>query len=116
MTIDRINELIARRTLTAQEREEVRDAADKAGIQYTVKRGCRTCYETILLKLYEAQVRDLNTSVDGYRLKRASISFKIGGTIYNNESIKDFSVGYLHPVIVSTYFVKVESDGTDGEV
>lgn len=116
MTIERINELITRRTLTTQEREEVRKAADEAGIAYTVKKGCRTCYETILLKLYEAQVKDLNTSVDGYRLKRAVMSFKLGGTIYNNESVKKLKVGHLHPVIVSTYFVKVEQDGTDGEV
>lgn len=116
MTIERINELINRRTLTTAEREEVRNAADAAGIKYTVKRGCRTCYETILLKLYEAQVRDLNTSVDGYRLKRAAYSFKIGGMVINNETIKDMEVGHLHPVIVSTYFVKVEDDGTDGEV
>lgn len=116
MTIERINELIARRTLTIEEREEIRNAADEAGIAYTVKRGCRTCYETILLKLYEANVRDLNMSLDGYKLRRAAFSFKIGDTVYNNESIKDLSVGHLHPVIVSTYFVKVESDGTDGDV
>lgn len=119
MTIERINELITRRALTTAEREEIRGAADNAGIKYTVKKGCRTCYENILLKLYEAQAQDLNTSVDGYKLKRASISFRLGDTVYNNETIKRLNVGHLHPIIISTYFVEVgkeESDGADGEV
>lgn len=112
MTTERITELIDRKSLTPSERAEVLEAADAAGIKYTVKKGCRTCYETILLKLYESQAVTRNVSADGYRLKRVGYSFAIFGNVYNNETITLLKVGNLHPMIVSTYFEKVE----DGDV
>lgn len=120
MTIERINELITRKSLTKDERNEVIAAADEAGIKYTIKKGCSTCYETILLKLYEAQVTDMNVSIDGYKLKRVSQSFRIGGMLVNNDTIKGLEVKKMHPVIVSAYFEKVkknkEVEDADSEV
>lgn len=123
MTEERINRLITKKSLTTAEREEVRAAADEAGITYTIKKGCRTCYEQVLVKLYEVTVKDMATSKDGYKFKRAGMSFVVAGKVYSNATIADMEVGKLHPVIRSTYFVKTltaakeeDNDGQGGEL
>lgn len=122
MTEERINQLMAKKSLTTAERAEVRAAADEAGITYTIKQGCRTCYEQVLVKLYEVTVKDMATSKDGYKFKRAGMSFVCGGKVYSNATIADMEVGNLHPVIRSTYFVKPleekkeSEDGQGGEL
>lgn len=120
MTEERIDELIRKGILTVAERAEVREAADEAGIKYEVKKGCRTCYEQILAKLYEVTVRDMATSVDGWRLKKAGMSFRVGGVLVSNSTIAGMEVGKLHPVVRDAYFVKVKdeeaSDGQDSKL
>lgn len=118
MTEERINELIGKSSLTAEEKSEIREAADAAGIRYTIKKGCRTCYESILMRLYEAHDVEPSTSLDGYTLKRASISFRVGTEIVNNETVKGMNVGNLHRLILDTYFKPKNSiiDGAISEV
>lgn len=124
MTEERIEKLMKKKSLTTAERAEVRAAADEAGITYTIKQGCRNCYEQVLVKLYEVTVKDMATSKDGYKFKRSGMSFVCGGKVYSNATIADLEVGKLHPLIRSTYFVKPlieakeeeENDGTGGEL
>lgn len=124
MTEERINQLIAKKSLTTAERAEVRAAAEEADITYTIKQGCRTCYEQVLVKLYEVTVKEMATSKDGYKFKRAGMSFVLAGKVYSNATIADVEVGKLHPVIRRTYFVKPfvevkeeeDNDGQGGEL
>ena len=123
MTEERINQLMAKNSLTIAERAEVRAAADEAGITYTIKQGCRACYEQVLVKLYEVTVKDMATSKDGWKFKRAGMSFVLAGKVYSNATIADVEVGKLHPVIRRTYFVKPfieakeeDNDGQGGEL
>lgn len=123
MTEERINQLIAKKSLTTAERAEVRAAADESGIIYTIKQGCRTCYEQLLVKLYEVTVKDLVESKDGWKFKRAGMSFVLAGKVYSNATIADVEVGKLHSVIRNTYFVKPlieakeeDNDGQGGEL
>lgn len=111
MDINVIEYLIQKAALTSGEKRSIREAADAAGIQYTVRKGCRECYERLLIQLYElAEKKELNTSPDGWRFKNPRQSFQYNGTIYNNETIKELRVGRLHPVILQSNFVRAEKD------
>lgn len=109
MDINVIEYLIQKGTLTSHEKRAIREAADAAGLEYTVRQGCRDCYERLLLRLYEAASDgSLNTSLDGWKFRNIRQSFQHGGTIYNNETIKGLRVGHLHPVILKANFVKAD--------
>ena len=114
MDINVIEYLIQKPTLTSSEKRAIREAADAAGLTYTIRQGCRDCYERLLLRLYElAEHKELNTSPDGWRFKDIRHSFQYNGTIYNNETIKGLRVGHLHPVILKANFVRAEKDGEE---
>ncbi|MBO7540469.1 MAG: hypothetical protein J6T33_02270 [Bacteroidales bacterium] len=109
MEIGEIEYLIQKPSLTEAERKAIREAADAAGLKYTVRKECRVCYERLLLQLYElAEHKELNTSLDGWRFKDIRHSFQYGGVIYNNETIKGLRVGHLHPVIIKANFVRAD--------
>jgi hypothetical protein len=109
MEIGEIEYLIQKPSLTEAERKAIREAADAAGLKYTVRKGCRDCYERMLLRLYElAENKELNTSPDGWRFKNPRQSFQYNGVIYNNETIKGLRVGNLHPVILRANFVRAD--------
>lgn len=120
MEQSRIEELIRKERLTAAEKEEIRAAADAAGIQYNIKQGCRQCYERILLKLYDGTVAEANTSKDGWRLKDPRKAFRMAGVLYTNETIKGMEIGGINPFVRQHYFVKSATekrkDDQDGEV
>ena len=114
MEIAEIERLINKHPLSASDKRAIRDAADAAGLRYTVRQGCRECYERLLLSLFEmADGRKLNASLDGWKFRNMRKSFQYNGTIYNNETIKGMKVGHLHPVILKANFVRAEekSDG-----
>lgn len=104
----RIEELIRKRTLSADEKNEITEAADALGIGYKLKQGCRKCYEELLLKIYERIEKTFNKSLDGYRLKDASSAFRVAGVLVTNDTIKEMNVGVLHNSVVARYFVKTE--------
>ena len=109
MDINVIEYLIQKPALTSSEKRSIREAADEAGLTYTIRQGCRDCYERLLLQLYElAEKKELNTSPDGWRFKNPRRSFQHNGTIYNNETIKRLLVGHLHPVILKANFVRAD--------
>ena len=108
MNQKRIYQLIEKAVLNDKEKQEIKNEAQRLGLNVSFRQGCRSCYETALLRIYEATVKNLNVSKDGYVMKRVTDSFRIGGTVVNNESIKGMKVGMLHPHIVSTFFAKVE--------
>ena len=109
MNINVIEHLIQKASLTSGEKRSIREAADAAGINYTVRKGCRECYERLLLRLYElAEKKKLNTSPDGWQFKNPRQSFQYNGTIYNNETIKGLCVGRLHPVILQANFERAD--------
>lgn len=112
MDIDVIEYLIQKSALTSSEKRSIREAADAAGLKYTIRQGCRDCYEKLLLRIYElAEKKELNTSPDGWRFKSPRQSFQYNGTIYNNETIKGLRVGHLHPVIIKANFVRTDKEG-----
>ena len=116
MEIGEIEYLIQKSALTANEKHAIREAADAAGLKYTVRKGCRDCYERLLLRLYEAAADGaLNTSPDGWRFKNPRQSFQYNGVIYNNETIKKLRVGNLHPVILKANFVRSEKEEKEAE-
>ena len=51
---------------------------------------------------------EANVSLDGYRFRDTSRSFRAGNVVYSNETIAGLRVGHLHPVIIKSNFVKVE--------
>lgn len=111
MDINVIEYLIQKSALTTQEKRAIREAADAAGLKYTIRQGCRDCYERLLLQLYElAEKKDLNISQDGWRFKNPRQSFQYNGTIYNNETIKGLRVGHLHQVILQANFVRADKE------
>lgn len=113
----RIERLLNKARLTADDRAEIRREADGMGITYTVKKGCRKCYERILLKMYEAMTEvPASVSLDGWSLKDTRQSFRVGGKLYNNETIKTMRIGILHPLVLNRFFVKVESDGGNSQL
>lgn len=116
MEIGEIEYLIQKPALTANEKRAIREAADAAGLKYTVRKGCRDCYERLLLRLYElAENKELNTSQDGWRFKNPRQSFQYNGVVYNNETIKGLRVGHLHPVILKANFVRAEKEEKEAE-
>ena len=110
MDTTRVQQLIEKKSLTAEERREIRECADSLGISYVIKKGCnRTCYEKLLLKIYErvGDVVTANVSLDGYVLKNPSNAFRLpGGKIINNETVKNINVGDLHPFVLQYFFKK----------
>lgn len=101
--------LINKPRLTAEDKKAIRKAADDEGLEYTLKQGCRDCYDKLLLRLYEAKGGgEANVSLDGYRFRDARRSFRHNGIVYSNETIAGLRVGHLHPVIIKSNFVKVE--------
>ena len=106
MEIKRINELIEKPSLTAEEKKEIREAADAIGLEYTIKKGkfCRECYEKILLKLYELNQPEKNKSKDGYVLRNIRNAFRIGGFLVNNSTISEIEVGKFNPAIINQLF------------
>lgn len=116
MTASRAEYFLEKRVLTRKDKDEIKEAADAAGLDYTIKQGCRDCYESLLLRLYELDVKVLNVSLDGYRFRSPRMSFRLGSVVYSNETIKKLKVGHLHPVIVRSNFVKVQDDGKESEI
>lgn len=116
MDINVIEYLIQKPALTSSEKRAIREAADAAGLKYTIRQGCRDCYERLLLQLYElADHKELNTSLDGWKFRNIRRSFQHGGVIYNNETIKGLRVGHLHPVILQANFVRADKEGEEAE-
>ena len=117
MERERIEKLLNKARLTADDRAEIRREADNMGISYTVKKGCRSCYERILLKMYDQMTQEpASVSIDGWSLKDTRQSFRVGGKLYNNETIKAMRIGMLHPLVLNRFFVKVESDGGNSQL
>ena len=116
MDINVIEYLIQKSALTAAEKKAILEAADAAGLKYTIRQGCRDCYERLLLQLYElAEHKELNTSPDGWRFKNPRQSFQYCGVVYNNETINGLRVGHLHPVIIKANFVRADKEGEEAE-
>lgn len=111
MKLAEIEHLINKSALSTGDKKAIRAAADAAGLKYTVKQGCRDCYERLLLRLYElADGLELNTSLDGWKFRNTRMSFQHNGVIYNNETIKGLRVGHLHPVILKANFVRANAE------
>ena len=111
MELKEIERLIEKQRLTAEDKAAVRAEADRLRISYTLKQGCRSCYDKLLLELYDAH-RDeavAAISVDGYRLKNPLHGFRTyNGELFDNTTVAGKVVGKLHPSIVREYFVKAE--------
>ena len=110
MEQSRIEYFINKKTLTAKEKKEIRDAADELGIRYKVKQGCGNCYETLLLRIYEQTSKEVNRSKDGYALKKVSETFMVNGMKVGNENISEIEVGKFNKAIIARYFVKCEPE------
>lgn len=109
MTKERIEELIAKKRLTANERAEVRAAADELGIKYTIKQGCRTCYEKIMTAIYEkTDDGTRNISRDGWMLKRKDDNLRVMGMVINDANISTLTIGNLHPAVLSQFFMRAQ--------
>lgn len=106
MELNRIEQLIAKTSLTSEEKKEIKKAAEEAGIEYTIKKGrfCRECYEKILLKLYEASKPEANKSVDSYKLKDVRKDIIIGGVRVNNANIASVEVGRFSQSVINSFF------------
>jgi len=131
MELKDIERLIEKQRLTAEEKTAVKEEADRLGIAYTLKQGCRQCYDRLLLKIYDAHREEVTVAVslDGYRLKNPLHGFRTyNGELFDNTTVTAKVVGKLHPAIVREYFVKVEtetetetktepeSDASEGEI
>lgn len=128
MDLQRIEQLLSKSSFTQADKNEIKEAADAAGMEYTIKQGCRACYEKLLLRLYEAKNAVAAVSLDGYRLKRQTAAFKTAsGVVYSNSTLAGLTVENLHPAVKAHYFFKVQAetetenqepanDGTVGEV
>ena len=122
MEIERLEYLIKQKELTYNQRNELKKAADEAGIEYITKSKCSSrCYERLILKLYEhltAGQMVRNVSKDGWRLKSATESFAWQGHIVSNANIKGMTVGAMPSVVVETFFEKAKKDnnGQGGEI
>lgn len=107
----RIEELMQKGKLTAEDRTEIREAAEAAGIPVNVKQGCRRCYEKLLTALYERENPVAAVSLDGYMLRDVNATFRVFGSnvLYSNSTIGDLRVGGLHPSVLSTHFIKTNT-------
>ena len=113
MELKEIERLIEKQRLTSEEKSAVKAEADRLGITYTLKQGCRSCYDKLLLKIYDAHRDEVEAafSVDGYRLKNPLHGFRTyNGELFDNNTVTEKVVGKLHPHIVREYFVKVETE------
>ena len=113
MEIKEIERLVEKQRLTAEDKAAVKAEADRLGIAYTLKQGCRSCWEKLLLKIYDAHREEVAAavSVDGYRLKNPLHGFRTyNGELFDNTTVAGKVVGKLHPRIVREYFVKVETE------
>ena len=113
MELKDIEILIEKQRLTAEEKTAVKKEADRLGIAYTLKQGCRQCWDKLLLKIYDAHREEVAAavSVDGYRLKNPLHGFRTyNGELFDNTTVTGRVVGKLHPAIVREYFVKVETE------
>lgn len=119
MKKSRIEQLLDRRALRNEEKEEILKAADAAGLEYRIRKGCSMrCYEGLLLRLYEkATKEERNVSKDGWRLKSATEAFMWQGHIVSNANIKGRIVGVMPSIVVETFFEKAPKDkkATDGK-
>lgn len=121
MEIKEIERLVEKQRLTAEDKAAVKAEADRLGIAYTLKQGCRQCWDKLLLKIYDAYREEVAAavSVDGYRLKNPLHGFRTyNGELFDNNTVAGKVVGKLHPAIVRDYFVKVETEtetDTDGD-
>lgn len=119
MELSEIERLIEKQRLTAEEKSAVKAEADRLGITYTLKQGCRQCWDKLLLKIYDLHRDEVSAavSVDGYRLKNPLHGFRTySGEIFDNTTVTSKVVGKLNPIIVREYFVKVETEtGTESE-
>lgn len=122
MDAERLQFLLEKNSLTKDEKAEIKTEADKLGIKYNIKQGCRSCYDKLLEAIYDKlQPVIANVSLDGYRLKDPKHSFINCHRLFSNETIKEMEIGKIHPVVIENYFVKVEqpeseepeTDGTD---
>lgn len=125
MEIKDIERLVEKQRLTAEDKAAVKAEADRLGIAYTLKQGCRSCYDKLLLKIYDAHREEVAAAVslDGYRLKNPLSGFRTyNGELFDNTTVTGKVVGKLHPHIVREYFVKVEteteaeSDGSESKI
>lgn len=109
---------MAKERLSQDEKKEITGAADALGIEYTLKGNCRACYDKLLMKLYEAVRGEegepkaeskptANVSKDGWRLKDVNTAFRMGGVLWNNDTIKGINVGGIHPFVRAKYFIKI---------
>lgn len=108
-----IERLIEKKKLTREEKAMVKAEADRLGIAYTLKQGCGSCWEKLLLNLYDAHRVDVKAAVslDGYRMKNPKHAFQTyNGEVFSNDTIAGKVVGKLHPNILKEYFVKVEAE------
>lgn len=118
MELKDIERLIEKQRLTAEEKSAIKAEANRLGIAYTLKQGCRQCYDKLLLKIYDAHRDEVSAAVslDGYRLKNPLHGFRTyNGELFDNTTVAGKVIGKLHPSIVREYFVKVETD-TDTEI
>lgn len=119
MEKSRIEQLLDRRALRNEEKEEILKAADAAGLEYRIKKGCSMrCYEGLLLRLYEkATKEERNVSKDGWRLKSATDRFAWQGYIVSNANIKGLKVGAMPSIVVETFFEKAPKgkEAEDGQ-
>ena len=113
MELSEIERLIEKQRLTAEDKAAVRAEAERLGIAYTLKQGCRQCWDKLLLKIYDAHREEVDAAVslDGYRLKNPLHGFRTyNGELFDNTTITGKVVGKLHPAIVREYFVKMETE------
>lgn len=118
MELRDLETIINKAKMTKEDKNLLRAEADRLGIEYVMKKGCKSCWDKLITKLYEAMRHDtLNVSADGYRFKRHGMGFRThGGEVYTNDNIRTKTVGKLNACIISSYFVKVEDDGNDGDL
>ena len=117
MEIKEIERLVEKQRLTAEDKAAVKAEADRLGIAYALKQGCRSCYDKLLLKIYDAHREEVEAavSVDGYRLKNPLHGFRTyNGELFDNTTVAGKVVGKLHPAIVRDYFVKFETEKETG--
>lgn len=112
MNYDELENLINKQRYTAEDKMALRNAADAAGIKYTLRKDCKSCYEKIALALYERLREDSchAVSADGFRFQKAGDSFKINGEIWNEATLAGRLVGVLPVSVIALYFEKVRED------
>lgn len=95
---------------TAEEKAEIREAADAAGVQYVIRERCRPCYEKILQQLYDLNPSERVESLDGWVLKSPRERFVLMGVVWSNEVMATRRVQVLNPVVRDRFFEKARKD------